>query len=91
LWLLPIFQSIHYLLGDCLSGSGYQSSRALLELSAVGVNVALNVVLIPRYLASGAAIATILTEALLAFAMFFYVGLLLRRSRKSSTDDVYAA
>lgn len=91
LWLLPVLQTIHYLCGDCLSGSGYQSSRALLELSAVGVNVALNVLLIPRYLASGAAIATILTEALLAFALFFYVGFLLRRGGEPSTPDVHAA
>jgi O-antigen/teichoic acid export membrane protein len=62
---LPLLRGIEYFLGDALTGAGYQKLRAFGQVGAACVNVALNIVLIPRFSWQGAAIATLLSEVLL--------------------------
>jgi O-antigen/teichoic acid export membrane protein len=75
LWLAPAFgfMGLNFLLGGVLS-AGYRQ-RTLLWATIAGavVNVPLNAVLIPRNGAFGAAIATVVTEALVTAIMFFHL------------------
>jgi O-antigen/teichoic acid export membrane protein len=80
-WLaaLPVLQSIGYLAGDALSGSDHQGLRTALGAGAAGINVGLNLLLIPVYSWKGAACATLASFALLAAALWIAVAVLERR------------
>src|SRR5207244_9368169 len=49
-WLSPLIfiKSIHYFLADSLSGAGHQGPRTAVQLGVVGINVLLNLWLIPK-------------------------------------------
>lgn len=67
-WLafLPVIQSVHYLLGDTLMGAGFQGARSGCQVVVAGVNVVMNLFLIPLYSWKGAVWATFAAEGLLA-------------------------
>jgi O-antigen/teichoic acid export membrane protein len=69
LCLLPLVQTVHLLYGDALMGTGRQGVRGLLQLGTAGVNVGLNLWLIPRYSYRGAAVASIVAEGLLGIGV----------------------
>lgn len=66
LTLIPFIQSIYYPFVDTLTGAGYQSTRSLIQFSAMMINIILNLVLIPYYSWYGAALATIACEIYLS-------------------------
>jgi O-antigen/teichoic acid export membrane protein len=68
LCLLPAMRGIHQLTGCALTGMGFQRYRTAAQLSAAGVNLALNLWLIPRYGWHGAAWASLATDGSLAIA-----------------------
>jgi O-antigen/teichoic acid export membrane protein len=68
LCLLPAIRGIHQLTGCALTGMGFQRYRTAVQLAAAGVNLALNLWLIPRYGWHGAAWASLATDGLLAVA-----------------------
>jgi O-antigen/teichoic acid export membrane protein len=74
-WLCPIvlIRAIHYFLANALSGSGYQGSRTLAQLAVVGVNIVVNLCLIPRYSWRGAAWSSLLCDSLLVFALLVVI------------------
>jgi O-antigen/teichoic acid export membrane protein len=71
-WLapMPLLQSLGYLAGDALTGADRQGARSLVQIAAAALNVVLNVVLIPAYGWKGAAVATLVSLAFLAAALW---------------------
>jgi O-antigen/teichoic acid export membrane protein len=90
-WLavVPLLQALLYLPADALTGAGFQSARAALQVGGAALNVALNAILIPAHGWRGAAWATIVTLAALAVALWA-LAVVLRRSSdvRGRTDDV---
>ncbi len=74
-WLapLPILKAMHYFLSDSLSGAGYQWLRSCLQTGVAVFNVLINLWLIPLYSWRGAAWSSILSDGLLALAVFVAV------------------
>ncbi|QNI32702.1 oligosaccharide flippase family protein [Alloacidobacterium dinghuense] len=66
LCLLPLIRGLHYAWGTTITGSASQWYRTATQLGAAGMNLLLNVALIPRWSWRGAAIASLLTDAALA-------------------------
>jgi O-antigen/teichoic acid export membrane protein len=75
---VPFIQAVHYLLADSLTGAGYQSVRSAFQIFIGLFNVALNLLVIPRYSWRGAAWATVASEALLAILLMAAVARLRR-------------
>ena len=61
-----VFVSISYIFGTLLTANGSLYILNIIALVGVVVNVVLNVVLIPRYFALGAAVASLITQALVS-------------------------
>jgi O-antigen/teichoic acid export membrane protein len=82
-WLavVPLLKTVHYFGADALTGAGYQGTRTTLLLLVAGTNLALNVWLIPLYSWRGAAIATIVSDAMLAVAIWVTLWYLVRTAR----------
>jgi O-antigen/teichoic acid export membrane protein len=89
-WLSPLIliRAIHYFLANSLSGAGYQGSRTLVQLGIVGMNVLLNLWLIPQYSWRGAAWASLVSDAALALALVWMVRFW--ESRSTQTQNVPA-
>jgi O-antigen/teichoic acid export membrane protein len=66
LCLVPFFRSLHQMSGSAITGSGFQRYRTISQVLAVGLNVGLNVWLIPRYGWLGAAWSSLATDGMLA-------------------------
>ncbi len=80
-WLSPLvfLRSIHYFLANSLSGAGHQGRRALVQLGVVGINVLLNLWLIPAYSWRGAAWASLVSDGALVLGLFAAILSLQRR------------
>ncbi len=70
-WLsvLPILRAMQYLSGDSMTGADLQRRRVCIQAGAAVLNVALNIVLDPALGWRGAAIATLVSDGLLALAL----------------------
>ncbi len=66
LCLIPLFRSLHLGAGDALTGAGLQPARTTAQFVAVGINLALNLLLISSLGWRGAAIASLATDGALA-------------------------
>jgi O-antigen/teichoic acid export membrane protein len=65
LCLIPVFRSVHGITGGVLTGAGLQRYRTVAQITAVAINFALNLWLIPRYGWHGAAWASLATDGAL--------------------------
>jgi O-antigen/teichoic acid export membrane protein len=74
LCLLPAMRGIHQLTGSAITGMGFQRFRTVAQFSAAGLNLALNLWLIPRHGWLGAAWASIATDGLLAIVNSLILG-----------------
>lgn len=72
LCVLPIIQSIHFVLGEVLAASGLQRMRVISQFTVTVVNVILNVLFIPVHSWKAAAISTLICETLLVI-LFYYL------------------
>ncbi len=75
-----LLRSISLVLGDAITGAGYQVQRTYAIFLAVGVNFLLNLALIPVWGSYGAAWATVLSEGFLLLAFL----VILRRYRDAA-------
>ena len=66
---LPVLQSIHFVLGDAVTGMGRQSARASAQVLSALLNAGLNLWLIPNYGVVGAILATAGSETALSFVL----------------------
>lgn len=80
-WLSPLvlFRAVHYFLADTLTGAGFQGLRSAIQVMIAGLNVLLNLWLIPLYTWRGAAWASLSSDGMLAVCMLFAVMFLGRR------------
>jgi O-antigen/teichoic acid export membrane protein len=71
-WLavIPFLRAVHYFAGDALTGAGYQWLKTLIHVSIAGVSVLLNLWLIPRFSWRGSALAMIVSDILMAGAIW---------------------
>lgn len=71
-WLAPIifFRSLHYFLGDSLTGAGHQGLRTIMHVWVAGLNVVLNFWLIPLHSWRGAAWASLISDGTLAASLW---------------------
>ena len=79
--VLPFFRGLRIFPANALTGMGLQNLRNRAFLAALALNIPLNAVLIPRYSWSGAVVATIASEILMAALLW---GLIYR----VSTNDL---
>ncbi len=71
--LTLLVRSVSLVLGDALTGAGYQVKRTAAIFVAVGVNFVLNLVLIPIWGGYGAAWATVFSEVFLLGAFLYLI------------------
>jgi O-antigen/teichoic acid export membrane protein len=83
LCILPAMRGIHQLTGSAITGMGFQRFRTVAQFSAAGLNLVLNLGLIPRYGWLGAAWASIATDGLLAFVNLLILGWLSKSLRRA--------
>jgi O-antigen/teichoic acid export membrane protein len=74
--LIIPFSMLGNTLGTALTSADRQAQRALLVGAAAGVNIGLNLILIPTWSIQGAVVATLVTES----GLFLAYALLLRRA-----------
>jgi O-antigen/teichoic acid export membrane protein len=77
--LIPFLRCLHSFLADALSGAGLQRARMAIQVVAALINIALNLVILPRYSWRGAAWTSLGCDGLLV-AMFWFAALYYRRS-----------
>jgi O-antigen/teichoic acid export membrane protein len=79
-WLMACFPCwcITYVYSTLLTANGNLRQLNKIAFAGVVLNIGLNLVLIPRYMALGAAITAFVTQVFVAFAFAFYAGNLLK-------------
>jgi O-antigen/teichoic acid export membrane protein len=84
-WLSPLvfLRSVHYFLADSLSTAGHQRRRASVQLGIVGLNVLLNLWLIPIFSWRGAAWASLASDGALVLGLFVAI-VSIRRDAETS-------
>ena len=80
--LLPLLLGLHGLVGDALTGAGYQSRRGLVDAGAAIGNAALTLALIGPLSWTGAGVATLVTELGAVTALFW----VLRRTMQQEVE-----
>jgi O-antigen/teichoic acid export membrane protein len=80
--LIPFLRCLHSFLADALSGAGLQRTRMTIQVVAALTNIALNLVILPRYSWRGAAWTSLGCDGLLV-VMFWFTALYYRRRRIS--------
>lgn len=70
-WLavVPLLMTLHRFAAESLTGAGWQARRTHIEFAAAGLNVLLNLALVPYFSWRGTAWITIVTEVLLVIAL----------------------
>jgi O-antigen/teichoic acid export membrane protein len=76
--MLPLLRWIHYLAADSLTGAGYQGRRTACQVAVAAINVGLNLWLITAYSWTGAVIATLVCDGLLAVTLWGVVAAVVR-------------
>jgi len=76
--VLPLLRWIHYLAADSLTGAGYQGRRTACQVAVAVINVGLNLWLITAYSWTGAVIATLVCDGLLAVTLWGVVAAVVR-------------
>jgi O-antigen/teichoic acid export membrane protein len=87
LCLLPLLRVLHYAWGTTITASASQWNRTAIQLGAAGLNLLLNFLLIPRWSWQGAAVASLITDGLLAVSS----GVVLRHIQRRERSGVQPA
>lgn len=85
--LLPLITTFQVLGGDALTGANYQSYRTSIQVFAAGLNVMLNIWLIPLYSWYGAAWATMASESVKVIGFFACIIFLLNKHSPSASKQ----
>jgi O-antigen/teichoic acid export membrane protein len=78
---LPLLRWMHYLAADSLTGAGRQGARTTCQVGVAVINVGLNLWLIASYSWTGAVLATLICDGLLAVTLWGVVAAVLRAER----------
>jgi O-antigen/teichoic acid export membrane protein len=68
--LIPFLRCIHSFLADAFSGAGLQRVRTAIQVGVALLNIAINLVILPRYSWRGAAWASLACDGLLVVAFW---------------------
>ena len=68
--LIPFLRCVHVFLGDALSGAGFQRTRTGIQVFVAVLNVALNLLILPKYSWRGAAWTSLGCDATLMLLFF---------------------
>lgn len=79
-WLI-VLRALTFLAADPLTGSGHQRYRTVVQVSVAGLNVLLNLYLIPQFGILGAVISTLACEAILGILLWGYIAAHLKQNR----------
>ncbi len=91
LFLLPVFRSVHYIMGAALTGTGYQRYRTAAQILVALLNLGLNLLWIPEHSWLGAAMASLISNGALAAICWTLIVYLARRSPGMPRTDGRAA
>ncbi len=80
--LLPLLKVAHYRAADALTGAGLQGARSAWQVGVAGLNVGLNLALIPTYGVGGAVVSSLACDAALGLALWGLVARHLRAQRR---------
>ena len=80
LCLLPLLRGLHYAWGTAITACASQWLRTAAQAGAAGLNLGLNLWLIPRWGWQGAAAASLLTDGTLALSTFLILRVLVARN-----------
>jgi len=83
---LLILKGCHYLAADTLTCAGRQSARTVAHVLIAAANVALCLVLIPRFNWQGATLASLLSDGSLAVALTWLLWRAVRRERAAASS-----
>jgi O-antigen/teichoic acid export membrane protein len=91
-WLSPLafLKSVHFFAADTLTGAGHQAVRSAVQLVAAGIYAVLTIGLVSIHGWRGAALACLLTNVLLALALWLAVLLLCRKNRRRGVPEAAA-
>lgn len=84
--VIPLLKALHYLAADTLTGSRMQGARSAAQLGVAALNIALNVVLIPKFGYNGAIVASIASDAALGLALWTIIVVRVRGPRSHDRD-----
>lgn len=84
--LIPLIKSIQYFGADTLTGAGFQKLRSVAQLLTAGLNVILNLYLIPIYSWLGAAWSSLISDGFLMISLWLMVFFLYRKSERASQE-----
>src|SRR3984885_13149205 len=87
--LIPLLRCIHSFLADALSGAGLQRTRTGVQVVVALVNIALNLMILPRYSWRGAAWTSLGCDGLLVAAFWFTTLYYRRRQRAASAGPTF--
>ena len=87
--LIPFLRCLHSFLADALSGAGLQRTRTGIQVLVALINIALNLVILPRYSWRGAAWTSLGCDGLLV-VMFWFTVLYYRRRDAINLSPVRA-
>jgi len=82
--LLPLLKTLHYFMGEALTGAGHQGVRASTHVTVAVFNILINLWIIPRYGWRGAAWSSLASDGLLVILMYAAVQAMTRLSRRNS-------
>ena len=68
-----MMRCVHLFLADALSGANAAGTRALVQVGVALLNIALNIVIIPRWSWVGAAWTSLISDAALMIAVYLAV------------------
>lgn len=71
--LIPFLRCLHSFLADALSGAGLQRTRTTIQVLVAVINIALNLIILPRYAWRGAAWTSLGCDGLLVVVFWFAV------------------
>jgi O-antigen/teichoic acid export membrane protein len=89
--LLPLLKTIHYFVADSLTGAGYQGLRTAMQSGVAGLNVLVNLWIIPAYGWRGAAWSSLASDGLLAAGLWMIALKLTRKAGVVRPQSVAAA
>lgn len=75
--IMPVIQCAHFIMGDVLTATDRQRTRALIQLIAAAVAILLNLIFIQKAGAKGAAFASLIAES----SLIFMFGMAIKKSQ----------
>lgn len=80
--IIPLLKVLHYLPADALTGADMQGTRTVAQVAAAGLNIGLNLALIPAHGYWGAVWASLVADGALAVIMWIILAVKVRRAAR---------